>query len=110
MTGRHQNFTDDFRRDAVRLNRESDRAVVDVADDLGIGKSKLISWQRRFADEALLSGPHDDLETKNARLCKENEILRHERDLLKRRPPSSLRKNNDDLCLHLYEEGGYSCL
>ena len=84
MTGRHQNFTDDFRREAVRLSRESGRSVGEVADDLGIGKSTLVSWRRRFADEALLSGAHDDLETENARLRKENEILRQERDLLKK--------------------------
>ena len=82
MTGRHQNVTDDFRREAVGLSRESGRTVCDLADDLGIGKSTLISWRRRFSDEDLLSGPHDDLQTENARLRKENEILRQERDLL----------------------------
>lgn len=84
MTGRHHNFTDDFKREAVRLSRESGRTVGDVADDLGIGKSTLSAWRRRLSDEALLSGPHDDLETENVRLRQENEILRQERDLLKK--------------------------
>ena len=68
----------------MRLSRESGRTVGDVADDLGIGKSTLTSWRRRFVDETLLSGPHDDLETENARLRRENEIFRQERDLLKK--------------------------
>jgi len=89
MTGRHQNFTDDFRREAVHLSRESGRTVDQVTDDLGIGKSTLTSWRRRFAGEDLLSGPHDDLRTENARLRRENEILRQERDLLKKATPSN---------------------
>lgn len=56
MTGRHQNFTDDFRREAVRISRESGRTVDEVATDLGIGKSTLSSWRRRFADESATFG------------------------------------------------------
>ena len=84
MGDRKRNFTDDFKREAVRISRESGRTVDQVAKDLGVGKSTLTAWRRRFHDEDLLSGPHDDLETENARLRRENEILRQERDLLKK--------------------------
>lgn len=84
MGDRKKTFTDDFKREAVRLSRESGRTVDEIAKDLGVGKSTLTAWRRRFREENLLSGPHDDLETENARLRRENEILRAERDLLKK--------------------------
>ena len=84
MGERKNNFTDDFKREAVRISRESGRTVDAVAKGLGVGKSTLTAWRRRFREEDLLSGPHDDLETENARLRRENEILLAERDLLKK--------------------------
>lgn len=34
-------FTDEFKREAVRLVQTSGRSIVQVADDLGVGKSTL---------------------------------------------------------------------
>lgn len=84
MTGRNREFTDEFKREAVRLSHESGRTIDEIAKDLGVGKSTLSAWRRRFRDEDLAAGPHDDLEKENARLRRENEILRQERDLLKK--------------------------
>jgi transposase len=80
-------FTVDFRREAVRLTQTSGRTINQVADDLGIGRSTLTRWKRDYHEAELLSGPHDDVEKELARLRKENELLRQERDLLKRRQP-----------------------
>jgi len=84
MTGRNRDFTDDFKKEAVRLSFESGRTVEQVAKDLGIGKSTLNTWRRQFRDADLAASPHEDLEKENARLRRENEILRQERDLLKK--------------------------
>ena len=85
MTKRaRRDFTEDFRREAVRLVSTSGRTVGQVADDLGIGKSTLTRWQRFYRDADLLSGPHDDVDKELRRLRKENELLRQERDLLKK--------------------------
>jgi len=81
-TGRH--FTEDFRREAVRLTQTSGRTIKQVADDLDIGLSTLTRWKRKFHEADLLAGPHDDIEKELARLRKENDILRQERDLLKK--------------------------
>lgn len=81
MTGRNRSFTDDFKREAVRLSHESGQTIDRVAQNLGIGKSTLTAWRRKFADKDLLSGPHDDSEKELARLRRENEVLRQERDL-----------------------------
>ena len=85
MTKRvRRDFTDAFRREAVRLVATSGRTVGQVADDIGIGKSTLTRCQRVYRDADLLSGPHDDVDKELRRLRKENELLRQERDLLKK--------------------------
>ena len=80
----HPEFTDDFRREAVRRTKTSGRTIKQIADDLGIGLSTLTRWKRRHDEADLLSGPHDDTVKELARLRKENELLRQERDLLKK--------------------------
>lgn len=77
-------YTEDFKREAVRLVEQSGRTLAEIAADLGIGKSTLGKWLRHYREEDLLSGPHDDVEKELARLRKENELLRQERDLLKK--------------------------
>jgi len=79
-----KNFTEEFRREAVRLVHTSDRTLAQVADDLGVGRSTLGKWLARHRKADLLSGPHLDAAKELARLRKENEILRAERDLLKK--------------------------
>ena len=79
-----QQFTDEFRREALRILQMSGRTVGEVAEDLGIGKSTLSTWKRKCRDADLLAGPHDDLETEVLRLKRENELLRQERDILKK--------------------------
>jgi transposase len=77
-------FTEDYKREAVRLTETSGRTIAQVADDLGLGLSTLTRWKRRYREADLLSGPHEDTTKKLARLRKENELLRQERDLLKK--------------------------
>ncbi|MBI1633752.1 IS3 family transposase, partial [Brucella abortus] len=88
MTGdlelKQREFTEDFKREAVRILTTSGRNISSVAEDLGIGKSTLERWRRNFAEKDLLSGPHEDMDQELARLRKENELLRQERDLLKK--------------------------
>ncbi len=55
-------FTDDFKREAVRLTQTSGRTIKQVADDLGIGPSTLTRWRQKHIEADLLSGPHDDVE------------------------------------------------
>ena len=50
-------FTDEFKREAVRLTLTSERTIRQVADDLGIGFSTLTKWKRKFYEADLLSGP-----------------------------------------------------
>ncbi len=84
MTQRtRRSFTEDFKREAVRLTQTSGRTISQVAEDIGIGLSTLTRWKRKYQEADLLSGPQDDVEKELARLRKENKLLREERDLLK---------------------------
>jgi len=82
--GERRTFTEGFKQEAVRLTETSGRTIAQVADDLGIGLSTLTRWKRRYREADLLSGPHEDTAKELARLRKENELLRQERDLLKK--------------------------
>lgn len=82
--GRHAHFTDEFKTEAVRLAETSGRPLRVIAEDLGIGLSTLGKWISAAREADLLSGPHEDTAKELARLRKENEILRQERDLLKK--------------------------
>lgn len=80
---KQRKVTEEFKREAVRLTETSGRTVVQVAGDLGIGKSTLTRWKTQFKEADVLSGPHDDVQKELTRLRLENKILRQERNLLK---------------------------
>lgn len=85
MSGNKQRrFTGEFKREAVRLIATSGRSVQRVADDLGISKSTLSRWRSEHEQSDLLEGPHEDVTKEFARLRKENEILRQDREILKK--------------------------
>lgn len=54
-TKRHV-FTDDFKKEAVRLIATSGRTLPQVAEDLGVGLSSLSRWKQQFNEADLLSG------------------------------------------------------
>ena len=78
-----RDYDDAFKREALRILANSGRTVEEVAKDLGIGRSSLSKWKSQFREAELLAGPHDDVHKELARLRRENELLRAERDLLK---------------------------
>jgi transposase len=83
MSGNKQRrFTDEFKGEAVRLIETSGRNVQQVANDLCISKSTLSQWRSAHEHGDLLEGPHEDVTKELARLRKENEILRQEREIL----------------------------
>lgn len=79
-------YTDEFRRDAVRIAITSWLTRPKVAPDLGVGISTLNKWVHKHQHDDLMSGPHEDVEKENARLRNENRLLREEREVLKNYP------------------------
>jgi transposase len=81
-------YTDEFRREAVRLVEAHPDQLVDIARDLGVNPESLRIWRRRA--EADRDGPIVpptrvlSLEEENRRLRQENARLAEERDILKK--------------------------
>jgi transposase len=87
MPQQHRRFTREFRDEAVRLAETSGRTRREVAEDLGIGLSTLRHWLDRHRARQIDDPPEDrqeDMAAELKRLRRENEILRQERDILKR--------------------------
>jgi transposase len=79
-------YTDGFRREAVRLLRESGRTAPEVAAELGINPETLRLWDRQFGPAETIKGRGRvlALEEENLRLRRENERLQEEREILKK--------------------------
>jgi transposase len=85
-------FTPEFRAEAVRLAQTSGRSrrAVSrraVAADLGVGLSTLRNWIDGRRDREMDAPPADrqeDMAAELKRLRRENEVLRQEREILKR--------------------------
>jgi len=77
-------YTDEFRRDAVRIAQSSGLTRPKIASDLGVGLSTLNKWVQKHQHDDLMSGPHEDVEKENKRLRKEVRLLREEREVLKK--------------------------
>src|SRR4030095_6885571 len=86
-----RSFTDDFKAGAIRLVLDEGQTVAAAARDLGLTESSLRNWvEQARADRTqgrtgLTTAEREEL----ARLRKENRILLEERDILKKRRPSS---------------------
>ena len=78
-------FTPEFKAEAVRLALSGDRSQRAVADDLGVGYSTLDRWIGRHRDKSS-SVPvvGESAEEELKRLRRENQILREEREILKK--------------------------
>ena len=77
-------YTDEFRRDAVRIAATCGVTRPQLSSDLGGGQSTLSKWGQQHQHVDLMSGLHDDVEKKNTRLRKEVRLLREEREVLKK--------------------------
>jgi transposase len=80
-------FTKEFQDEAVRLALTSGRSRRAIAEDLGVGLSTLRNWIDRRRERQIDDPPADrqeDMVVELKRLRRENEILRQERDILKR--------------------------
>jgi len=79
-------FTKGFQEEAVRLAQTSGGTQREIAGDLGIGLSTLVRWIGRGRDRHALdpTAAESEVTAELKRLRRENEILRQERDILKK--------------------------
>jgi transposase len=88
MQKTQRTYTREFKVEAVQLAKSSEKPLTQIARDLGIADSTLHHWCKQFSEqgEQAFPGsghqmPHEE-EIRN--LKRENEILRQERDILKK--------------------------
>jgi len=76
------NFSDDFKRDAVRQITERGYPVSEVSQRLGVSTHSLYAWKRKFYQPS--DNAESDQATENRRLKKELVRVTEERDILKK--------------------------
>ena len=80
-----QKFSEEFRREAVRLAQDPKRSVKQLSAELGVSVTTLRTWLRTVpAEKPTAAGRVLSLEEQVRRLTKENERLREEREILKK--------------------------
>ncbi len=111
MTKRkRRQFTPEFKADAVKLVRSGGRSIVQTAKDLDLAETALRGWIRQAEIEAgegppgaLTQAEREEL----VRLRREVKRLQMERDILKKRRPSS-RRRASEIPVHPCGEGQLS--
>ncbi|HLG61703.1 MAG TPA: transposase [Ktedonosporobacter sp.] len=88
MQKEQRTFTKEFKVEAVQLARSRQKPLVQIAHDLGIADSTLHHWCKLFSEQGEQafpgSGHQTPQEEEIRRLKRENEVLRQERDILKK--------------------------
>lgn len=88
MQKEQRTFTREFKQEAVQLARSSDKSRAQIARDLGIADSTLHHWCQQFTEhgeQAFPGSGHQTPQEEEIRhLKRENDVLRQERDILKK--------------------------
>lgn len=86
MATERRSYTEEFKREAVRLMETSGKPIAELARDLGINDNNLYRWRGSYGSQAQDSsnGSAAEREAELKRLRRENEVLRQERDILKK--------------------------
>ncbi len=92
---KRRSFTEDYKRQTVELVHSSGRSVGSIAAEIGLAETVLRNWMKKFRAVSELAAaprrsttqaalPTADQASEIARLRRENERLKMERDILKK--------------------------
>ena len=88
MPKEQRSYTREFKVEAVRLVQSSKKTQTQIARDLGIADSTLHHWCKQFAEQGEQAFPGSGHQTapeeEIRQLKRENELVRQERDVLKK--------------------------
>jgi len=81
-------FTREFKLEAVRLSETSEKSVAQIARDLGVPERVLYRWRHELREQREQAFPgkghQSELEEENRRLKRELDLLKQEREILKK--------------------------
>lgn len=81
-------YTAEFKREAVQLAQTSGKSIVQVARELGISDTSIHQWRKELTEHGPQafpgSGHQTVIEEENRRLRRELEVVKQERDILKK--------------------------
>ncbi len=86
MTRKRRTYTDEFKREAVKLVTDQRYSLAEAARNLGVHANLLRTWKQQIAaeDEQYEAGLTEGERMELASLRAENKRLRMERDILKK--------------------------
>ena len=89
-----EKHTEESERETVRLALTGGRSQSSICEDLGVSRTTLVRWLagHREGEGAASVAADDDVVAELRRLCRENGVLRQERDILKKATASFARK------------------
>jgi transposase len=97
-------YSDDFKREALRLLESSGKPLATVERELGLSHGLLRAWRKRFqiseSSNRLELSDMAQLKAELRRVKRELEIVQQERDILKKQSAFSRRKCADEICRH----------
>ncbi len=88
MSKERRQYTKEFKQEAVQLYESSGKSMAEIERDLGMSKGLLKQWIRQAKEQGMEAFPghgrQPGLEEELRRLRRENEVLRQEREVLKK--------------------------
>lgn len=85
MSKTRKQYAPEFKREAVQLWQSSGKAAAEIEKDLGISHGLLYRWKRQLQDQAEAEADGSAAESAELhRLKRELELVKQERDILKK--------------------------
>jgi len=90
MSKRQARHTEAFRRETVKLLESSGKSVAELAREMGIHEKSLYRWRKQYGsavgpgENGISDSSVAELEAELKRLRRELEVVRQERDILKK--------------------------
>ena len=88
MQKTQKTYTTEFKREAVRLAQTSGKPITHIARELGISDTSIHQWRKELAEhgsEAFPGSGHQTAQEEELRrLKRELEVVKQERDILKK--------------------------